>query len=226
MEPKERLQVFLTAMMDWELWCHAELRKTREDSEWKKFSQAEGLKPEDRDGCDDRRTQEVCERLEAIFTEFLTRSALEERGEQKQAVDAADRSPSQSALEERSEQKPYTINYAKPPRHDQEIEAEYEQKGAQAYLYTQPRPRGIFRTGKVYDLDGPVSVYPEGNLYVRRKYVMEIENGVWRIDAFFDWNPFSNTWSKPQNLSIQPVFPPDAPIYKDLSWPFAEKLLK
>jgi hypothetical protein len=191
MEPKERLQAFLTAMTDWELWCHAELRKVREDSEWKKFSQAEGLKPEDRRECSDRRKQEAHARLVAIFTEFLTQRTLEKMGAFK----------------------PDTMNYAKPPRHDQEIEAEYEQKRTQAYLYTQPKPRGIFRVGKLYNLGiGGVDVHSEENLYSRRKYVMKIENGVWRVDAFFDWNPFSNAWSKPKNLSIQAVYPRPASV--------------
>jgi len=129
MEPKERLQDFLTAMTEWEMWSHVEDRKTSNDYEWEKFSSANGLKPEDRSQCREKHWQEARERLMAIFTEFLTRHALEKIGAPRLI----------------------SVRFAKPPSFDQDIENGYEQKRTHAYIYATHKRSNLYPRMK-YDM--------------------------------------------------------------------------
>jgi hypothetical protein len=110
MNQKERLQSFISAMEEWIIWRNVESRKPEYHGEYR-----------------EKHIREAKERLLAIFTEFLTRRALDK--------DAS---------------RLWGLSYRKPPEYSQEIEDEFEEKRVHTYIYAHHK-KGSYAKRK-YDL--------------------------------------------------------------------------
>jgi ADP-heptose:LPS heptosyltransferase len=113
MNQKERLQSFISAMEEWEIWNHVENRKPEYHGEYR-----------------EKQNQEAKERLLAIFTEFLTRRALDKNGTPHL----------------------WSLSYSRPPTYSQEIEDEFEEKRVHTYLYAHHKRWPDYSIKRKYDL--------------------------------------------------------------------------